>query len=227
MTKFENWGPSCLVAIHDATNYPPKDLFFTVDTLGRLRIWDHGLKKLRAEVIPHRSRRSINCLELSSDHGWLVMANFDGLLFVYDVKKILSDPITVKPLSFRASSSYITRVRLSVSMTLLVCSTKQDGVKVYRMTDVMTYSVPQTSIRHLLDEAVTPRREYTRSGWVSDVAFVANSDKYLFTSSSNKEVILWNLDDPKFTSTYRDLEWAAVTLAVKERIAEVANDRVV
>lgn len=216
-TKFENWGPSCLVAIHDATYYPPKDLFFTVDALGRLRIWDHGLKKVRTEVIPHRSRRSINCVELSSDYGLLVLANYDGLLFVYDVKKIVSDSVIAKPLSFRGSSSYITRVRLSVSITLLVCTTKQDGVKVYRMTDVMAYGVPQTSIRHLVDETVTPHREYpTSSGWVSDAAFVGNTDEYLVTSSSNKEVIRWNLDDPQLTMTYHDLPWAAVTLAVKE-----------
>lgn len=229
-TKFENGGPGGLVPINDATYYPPGDLFFTVDAKGRLRVWDHEAGTLRRELVPARSRRSLQCLELSSDYRILVMANFDGFVFVYNVRNLLSagslrkDMVTttdsglVVPICFRANSSYITRLRLSASRNLLVCTTKQGAIKVFRMADVMASSSRQVAREQSQDEIVSPVWDFgSHPGWVWDAAFVGDSEDYLFTCNSNIQVMLWTLNNIGRSLEYKGLQKSVVCLAVKER----------
>lgn len=224
-TKFENYGPDGLIPIHDATYYPPDDLFFTVDAKGNLRVWDHETGRLRRELVPDRSRRNMQCLELSSDYRILVMANFDGVVFVYDVRKLL-DSGRVIPVSFKANRGYITRVRLSASSNLLVCTTKQGAIKVFRMTDVMASSNRQVAGELSQDETVSPVWDFSsHPGWVWDAAFVGDSEEFLFTCSSNMQVMLWTLNNIGRSLEYKGHQKSVVCLAVKERCAGKPADQ--
>lgn len=223
-TKFENMGPSGLVAIHDATYFPPDDLFFTVDAEGRLRVWDHESGQCRGEFVPCRSRRNIQCLELSADYRTLVMANFDGLVFIYDVNRMLTDSGHVEPITFRANSNYITRVRLSSTSNLLVCTTKQGAIKVFRMQDIFASKnkplekEKQSENEKQSEESVTPVWDFgSHPGWVWDAAFVADSEEYLFTCSSSMQVMLWTLNNIGHSLEYKGHQKSVVCLAVKER----------
>lgn len=216
-TKFENRDASGIVPIHDAIYFPPDDLFFTADAKGRLRIWDHASQRLRREIIPHPSARNLQCLELASDYRILVLANFDGMVFVYDVKKMLADADVV-PISFRANSSYITRVRLSPQSNLLVCTTKQGAVKVFRMQDIKASRALPIEGVDMHEESVTPVWDFgSHPGWVWDAAFVGESEDFIFTCSSNRQVMLWTLENLEHSLEYKGHEKPVVCLAVKER----------
>lgn len=225
--KFLNDGPNGLVAIHDATYYPPLELFFTADALGRLRVWDHRVGSLRLELIPHRKRRNLQCLELSSDYKTLVVANFDGYVFVYDTERLLQDHATYRPASFRAHNTYITRLRLSVSGNILVCTTRSSLTKVFRMADIIGSNSTSSTDPSSTDVNVTPTLEFPgEPGWVWDAAFVGDGDEYLFTCSSNTHVMLWALNDMRRSTRYSGHNKAVVCLAVKERInASVPADQ--
>lgn len=217
-TKFENYGSSGLVSIHDATYLPPEDVFFTVDAEGRLRIWDHETGRCRREFVPHRSRRNIQCLELSTDYRTLVLANFDGVVFVYDVKRMLTDSSHIEPISFRASSSYVTRVRFSTSANLLVCTTKQGAIKVFRMPDILASRNQKVEGTQSSEESITPVWDFgSHPGWVWDAAFVGDSEDFLFTCSSNMQVMLWTLNNIGHSLDYKGHQKSVVCLAVKER----------
>lgn len=217
--KFENRGPVGMVAIHDAIYYPDEDLFFTVDALGRVRAWDRkGSEKTpRCEAIPHHSRRNLQCVELSADCTTLLTANFDGLVFVYNVKELL-DNSNVTPVSFRANSCYITRIRLSASGNLLACTTKSQSTKVFQMSDVMSGNGTVDTSEQSQDETVTPRWDFAEHpGWVWDVSFVGELEDYLFTCSSNMRIMLWDLNNVRRSSQYKCHQKPVVCLAVKER----------
>lgn len=217
--KFENRGPVGMVAIHGAIYYPDEDLFFTVDALGRVRAWDRkgDEKSPRCEAIPHHSRRNLQCVELSADCTTLITANFDGLVFVYNVNELLDNP-NVTPVSFRANSSYITRIRLSASGNLLACTTKSQSTKVFQISDVMSGNRTVDTNEQSQEETVTPRWDFAEHpGWVWDVSFVGELEDYLFTCSSNMRIMLWDLNNVRRSSQYKCHQKPIVCLAVKER----------
>lgn len=221
-----NDGPQGSVAIHDAVYYPPCDYFFTVDALGRFRIWKHADCSVISTLVPHNSKRNLQCVELSrEDYMTVIMANFDGFVFVYRVNDVLSNPDTIVPITFRGSNRYIPRIRLSFSRALLVCTTCSGAVMLYRMADIMAH-VSSISSRdednlQLSDVGiVTPLREFTsQRGWIWDAAFVEDRDDYLFTCSSSNHVMLWSLNDLQNSSEYPDHEKGVVCLAVRERMS--------
>ena len=216
--KIVNDGPNGVVPIHDAIYYHPLDLFFTVDYNGRLRTWEHATQKMRSQVIPHPSRRNLQCVELSADCHTLVTANFDGLVFVYDVDKLLKHPDQVKPHVFRTHTSYVPRVRLSVSGSLLVCTTCSGNVRLYRMADVMASHNSIESIRDGAETTVSAVREFVNHpGSTWDAVFVDDREDYLFTCSSNTKVMLWNLSSIQQSIECSGHEKAVVCLAVRER----------
>lgn len=218
-TKFENKQGSTMVPIHDAIYYPPDDLFFTADAKGRLRVWDHATRRCCKEFIPHHSKRNLQCLELSSDYDILVLANFDGMVFVYDVKKMLAHS-GIAPISFRANSTYITRVRLSPLSNLLVCTTKQGAVKVFRMQDIKASRTIPAEGADKREESVTPVWDFgSHPGWIWDAAFVGDSEDFIFTCSSNRQVMLWTLKNLGESAEYKCHDKPVVCLAVKERCA--------
>lgn len=224
--RMRNDGRNGPVPIHDAVYYPPTDLFFTADHAGRLGIWRHATALRTATLIPHPSKRNLQCLDLSSDYRLLVVANFDGLVFLYHVDNMLADPSSAVPVSsFRANSTYIPRVRLSVTISLLVCTTSSGVIKVFRLADVMGRGAPLRLPSHASsdeqsEESVTPIREFTgHPGWVWDAAFVEDRDDYLFTCSSNMQVMLWALNDIQSSIEYAGHEKGVVCLAVRERMS--------
>lgn len=211
-TKFLNHGPHGLVAIHDAIYFPPEDLFFTADALGRLRVWDRQSSAMRKEQIPHRSRRNLQCLALSYDYKTLVVANFDGFIFVYDTNRLLNNPNNDVPVTVRAHSSYITRMTLSTSANLLVCTTRSSSTKIFRMAHIIG------TTDHHADNVVVPTLEFSgHPGWIWDAAFVGDGEEYLFTCSSNSQVMLWALNNMRESMEYSGSNKAIVCLAVKER----------
>lgn len=221
---------SCLVCIHDALYYPRKNYFFTVDYNGRFRVWDHVTSLALLTVVPHPSNRNLQCVALSTDYTTVVMANFDGFVFIYQVKHIISaisdrnrSPI---PISFHANNRYIPRLRLSVSGAHLVCTTSSGAIKIFRMADITAHS--STSINSSTHdhnapigvESITPLREFTgQRGWIWDAAFVEDRDDYLFTCSSNMQVMLWSLNDLQNSSEYPGHVKGVVCLAVRERMS--------
>lgn len=232
-----NTGPNGLVPIHDAVYYPPSDLFFTADLMGRLRIWHHLRAAPTAMVIPHPSKRNLQCLELSHNYSTLVAANFSGYVFIYDVQKLLKEPTSAVPITFRAYESYIPRVRLSMSGALLVCTTCTGTIKVFRMVDItacQTPRQPETDIRTPVAEnqasslddplSIAPTREFTgHRGWIWDAAFVEDREDYLFTCSSNMQVMLWALHDIQNSTPYPGHHKGVVCLAVRERMTPDIN----
>lgn len=243
--KIVNTGPAGVVPIHDAIYYPPDDLFFTVDYIGRLRVWEHATAALRSELIPHSSRRNLQCLELSSDYTILVIANFDGFVFIYKVPEIIqpnlphkqaelanssantSNPMP-RPICFNVHHSYIPRVRLSVPMNRLVCTLNDGSTKVFRMGDILAgniaQQVTQTDAVDGCAYNITPIREFAgHPGWVWDAAFVGDGEDYLFTCSSNTQVMLWNLNQLQHSTEYTGHQKAVVCLAVKERMSSTIN----
>ncbi|CAN8074224.1 unnamed protein product [Agarophyton chilense] len=216
------------VAIHDATYYPPLDVFFTVDFIGRLRVWNHHTASLRSEHIPHPNRRNLQCIELSHDYSTLVMANFDGFVFIYDTRSVLAHDIArpnssskpITPLTIRASNSYIPRVKLSRSGDLLVCA-MQSGIKIFKMSDILTdrASNKAVSMSETEEHSVMPVREFTgRPGWIWDASFIEDSEKYLFTCSSVTQVMMWHIDNLASSVELRGFPKPTVCLAVRERI---------
>lgn len=233
-----NTGPNGLVPIHDAVYYPPSDLFFTADFMGRLRIWHHPTASPIAMVIPHPSKRNLQCLELSHDHSTLVAANFSGYIFIYKVHDLLKAPSSTAPITFRAHTRYIPRVRLSMSGALLVCTTCSGAIKVFRMGDILKSQtigqqdsdIEQTSSQKVVDSegisSVSPTREFTgHRGWIWDASFVEDRDEYLFTCSSNMQVMLWSLNDIQNSTEYAGHEKGVVCLAVRERMAVGAAEQ--
>lgn len=225
-----NTGPNGLVAIHDAVYYPPSDLFFTADAMGRLRIWHHPTASPIAMVLPHSSKRNLQCLELSHDHSTLAAANFSGYVFIYNVHKLLKDPASAVPITFRAHTRYIPRIRLSMSGALLVCTTCTGAIKVFRMGDILasqTIGRSDAEVGHTTSKngtpddclSVAPTREFTgHRGWIWDAAFVEDRDDYLFTCSSNMQVMLWALNDIQNSTEYSGHDKGVVCLAVRERM---------
>lgn len=129
------------VAIHDAVYYPPSDLFFTADALGRLRVWRHRSceNDPMATVIPHRSRRNLQCLDISASYDVLVTANFDGVVFVFRVQQLLTPQAAAQavPHMFSAHSGYVPRVKMSASASILACTTCAGITRVFRMQDIL------------------------------------------------------------------------------------------
>lgn len=258
------------VPIHDAIYYPPKNYFFTVDANGRFRVWNHCKGQVDVpllSVVPHASKRNIQCIELSTDYTTVVMANFDGFVFLYQVEHILSaiqhnnashhhqqqqqqpplhnhssgvvtEPPTgstfpVVPIVFRGNQQYIPRLRLSVSGALLVCTTSSGAIKLFRMADIVSHAnhhqhYPHHHQNHEYYEhseddqyaTITPLREFTgQRGWIWDAAFVEDRDDYLFTCSSNMQVMLWSLNDLQNSTEYSGHNKGVVCLAVRERMS--------
>ncbi|PXF47454.1 Target of rapamycin complex subunit LST8 [Gracilariopsis chorda] len=222
------------VPIHDAVYFPPHDYFFTADFLGRLRVWDHRTASLRSEHIPHPSKRNLQCMDLSHDYRTLVIANFDGLVFVYETAALLPhdmhhpEPLEhhVIPLTVRASNSYIPRIKLSHNCNYLVCSTRSGATRVYRMSDVCTIPEPspqrsdQDSSEPSEDEDryIMPFREpHLRPGWIWDVSFIEGSDDYLFTCSSTAQVMLWDLNNVGHYTELKGITRPASCIALRER----------
>lgn len=211
------------VAIHDAVYFPPSDMFFTADYNGRLRVWSHATSNLLSSHIPHPSRRNLQCLDLSSDFCTLVLANFDGFVFVYRVSHLLEYPDRAIPLTFRANSSYIPRIRLSDSSNFLVCTSRSGAIKVFRMADV--FALSERSEANSPDCTITPHREFVgHPGWIFDVAFVEDREDYFFTCSSNTQVMLWNVNDLQQSNEFTGHEKAVVCIAVRERYDAIAYD---
>lgn len=215
-SKFVNTADGSLVMIHDAKYYAPNRLFFIVDAKGRLRIWSYSTSSIYGDLVPHRSKRNLQCLELSFDNTTLVTANFDGYVFVYDVETMLKCPNTAAGLTFRLNDSYIPRVRLSQNAQRLVCTTKSGAIKIFRMDDLLACRHDDRPAGE--EHSVSPYREFTRHpGWVWDAAFVEDRDDYLFTCSSNTQVMMWALDDMNNNAEYTGHTKAVVCLAVRER----------
>lgn len=161
-TKFINCKPDgTMVAIHDAVYYPPLDLFFTADYLGRMRIWDHRTRSLKSEHIPHPSKRNLQCIDLSADFSKIALANFDGILFIYNAHQLVhQNPNThIKPLTIRANNAYIPRVKFNRAASLLVCTTKCGAIKVFRMADILSQTTanPDSSPQSPTNPDFSPR----------------------------------------------------------------------
>ncbi|KAI0559332.1 WD40/YVTN repeat-like containing protein [Gracilaria domingensis] len=215
------------VAIHDAAYYPPRDVFFTVDFLGRFRVWNHRTSSLMSEHIPHPSCRNLQCIDLSHDYSNVVMANFDGFVFIYDTRSVLASDINrpntlskpLTPLTIRASNSYIPRVKLSYSGALLVC-TRSGAIKIFKMSDILNDRVSKkpASINQVEEHSVMPVREFTgRPGWIWDASFIEDSEKLLFTCSSVTQVMLWHIDNLGCSVELTGFPKPTVCLAVRER----------
>lgn len=222
-----------LVPINDVVYCAHEKVFITADHEGRLRVWDLVKKTMRKSVLPHRSRRHLQCLELASDSSLLVTANLNGLVFVYNVAALVAEEKTpVVPLSvFRAGDSYITKVRLNASMTTLVCLVKPAVVKVYRLTDVLALGQPgsgnaangdatseATTNSNYDPERLTSAKEFAgHPGTIWDAAYVG-SERYMFTCSANTQVMLWDMEDIANSNDYSGHSKPVVCIAVKERM---------
>lgn len=233
----DNTGPHGLAPIHDAVYFPPADLFFTADFYGRLRIWDHKTSSLLSTILPHPSKRNLQCLELSADHTILAMANFDGRVFIYNIHQLLTDSSKAVPVTFRANDGYIPRIRLSFNISLLVCTTCSGAIKVFRMPDILNHcnsdvnEADDQGRRELPQDdanAITPVREFIgHLGSIWDAAFVEDRDDYLFTCSSNsrqcinnnRQVMLWALDDIDNSTQYTGHQKGVVCMAVREKMS--------
>lgn len=230
--RFENRGGResvGLVAIHDTVYFVPCDCFFTADAKGRIRLWSRtgDAQEPAREFIPHSSRRNIQCLELAPDNTLLLAANFDGLVFVYHIQKMLYSKEDAVPLSFRANSSYITRLRLSNSGTYLACTTKSKSTKVFRMSHILC-SNQEADQNVLSDETVSPTFDFAEHpGWVWDVSFLGRNENFLFTCSSNMRIMAWDLNDVNQSSLFTSLQKPLVCLAVKERVKPEYGDQYV
>jgi len=220
-----NISSSNLIPINDTVFHPEKMLYFTVDSLGRLRIWDHNEKKgegLTKSIVPHKTQRHLQCIDISSDYSMVVMANLDGLVFIYRVDECLSKDKPV-PAIIRPSGSYVTRVRLSESMNLLACPLTS-GIKVFRMRDINLRNDPNDDQGELQD--VSPVQLFgDRPGWIWDASFVGDSEDYLITCSSNTSVRLWDLNSFSKSRDFPPSRKAVVCLAVKEFLPDTPPSR--
>ncbi len=231
LRTFFNRGPSTsLVPINDAVLHTHEMLYFTVDALGRLRVWDHNQKKgegLLREHIPHKSRRRLQCIDMSVDCSMVVMANLDGMVFIYRVSDVLRRDVKAVPAVIRPTKDYVTRVRLSHSMNLLSCPLT-NGIKVFRMRDItMKQAIPVereddlTKIPVSEIQTIAPVQFFVdRVGWIWDAPFVGDSDEYVISCSSNTTVRLWDLKNFSNCTPFPPSRKAVVCLAVKQIIMD-------
>lgn len=205
------------VPIHDALYYPAGDLFFTADWQGRLRIWDHATTSLLSTHDPHPSHRNLQCLDMSHDYTIICAANFDGIVFVYQVDQLLLHmPARAKPRIFRAHDSYIPRIKLSQTGAMLACTSRRGPIKIFRMTDIMSCTATNTKD---LRYTVAPIREFSgRQGAIWDASFIADRDEYVLTGGSHSQVMLWDLNDLDRSNAYTGHPKAVTCVAVKQKL---------
>lgn len=103
-----------LCPINDAKMHPTIRLYFTVDSLGRLRLWHHNVRDggeiALANHVPHPSNWHLHCLDLSSDGEMLVTANFDGFVFIYRVWDLMPNSnAPVMPMVVQPTNRHISR----------------------------------------------------------------------------------------------------------------------
>lgn len=223
--KLKNWldmgNPyPAFVAFADATYYPPGDLFFTTDQIGRLRAWSHESGRCILDMRPHKKGRPLNCMEISEDFQFLVAANYDGFVFVYKIREMLAQKEEMPPATFLASSSYILRLHLTRSNRSLICTTETEGVKIFDIGTVMRYAEPQQSVRHLESPFATPHREIGRFGpYTLDAVFYQSGtgdEKHIVTSTNENEIALHDVDNVHNSRIWRGLRWPVATMAVKQ-----------
>lgn len=232
LRTFYNRGSSTnLVAINDVVFHHRQMLYFAVDAVGRLRVWNHNQSSnegLMCEHIPHKSRRHLQCIDMSADLNMVVMANLDGLVFIYNVDDLFLDDAKAVPAIIQPSGSYVTRVRLSYSTNLLACPLTS-GIKVFRMRDIALKEA--TPITDDMDVEEAPNSEVQkvapvqlfgdRPGWIWDASFVGDSEDYLVACSSNTTVRLWDLKNFSNSREFPPSKKAVVCLAVKEFLADI------
>ena len=233
-TFFNRGQASTLVPINDAVLHTPEMLYFTVDAQGRLRIWDHDQKKgegLLREHIPHKSRRHLQCIDMSADCSMIVLGNLDGLVFIYRVTDVLRRDVKAVPAVIQPSSSYVTRVRMSHNMNLLSCPLT-NGIKVFRMRDItMKQGIPVKNEAELSQipacevQTVAPVQFFVdRVGWIWDAPFIGDSEEYVISCSSNTTIRLWDLKNFSNCQPFPPSRKAVVCLAVKQILMDGAEE---
>lgn len=227
-TYYNRGSSTTLIAINDVVLHHLQMLYFTVDAIGRLRIWDHNQTSgdgLRCEHIPHKSRRHLQCIDISADCSMVVMANLDGLVFIYKVADLLRRDARAVPAIIQPSDSYVTRVRLSYSMNLLACPLTS-GIKVFRMRDIaMKEAVRGATVSSSEVQMVAPVQLFAnRPGWIWDASFVGDSEDYLVACSSNTTVRLWDLKNFSRSQEFPPSRKAVVCLAVKEFLTDIPEE---
>lgn len=217
---FFNSDGSKLIGINDVVYYAPEMYYFTVDNIGRLRIWRHVKTDdedgLRSEFRPGDNSRQLQCIDMASDYSTVVMANLDGFVFIYRTHDLLHSPEPV-PGVIRPTTSYVPRVRLSKDVQLLACPMAVDGIKIFRMRDIIM-SGDQQGTKGTVQTVAPAQHFIDRPGWIWDVSFIGDSVDYLIGCSSNTRTMLWNLSEMSQSVEFPHSRKAVICLSVKELV---------